>query len=87
MQTLKFIGRGSAFNIKEGNTAAYYKSNDYMLLIDCGSNIFERILNNNLLDDIKEIYIFVGLTSEIMKQQCRSLNKMKTAKTTYIQMK
>lgn len=59
MQTLKFIGRGSAFNVKEGNTAAYYKNNNYLLLIDCGSNIFERILKNNLLDDIKEIYILI----------------------------
>ena len=23
---LKFLGRGSAFNVKEGNTSAYYKS-------------------------------------------------------------
>lgn len=59
MQTLKFIGRGSAFNTIEGNNAAYIKDNDKMLLIDCGENIFERIINLKLLDNIKEINILI----------------------------
>lgn len=56
---LKFLGRGSAFNIKEGNTSAYIKQDKELLLIDCGENIFERIINKNLLDDIKNINILI----------------------------
>ena len=61
MQTLKFLGRGSAFNTKEGNTAAYIKQDSHLLLIDCGENIFERMVNNNLLDGIEKVDVFVVL--------------------------
>ncbi|MBV4441129.1 MBL fold metallo-hydrolase [Clostridium tyrobutyricum] len=56
---LKFLGRGSAFNIREGNNSAYIKANNNLLLIDCGENIFERILNNNLLDNVKEVHVLI----------------------------
>lgn len=59
MQTLKFIGRGSAFNAKEGNTAAYYKSNGHMLLIDCGETVFTKIIELNLLENVKEIDVLI----------------------------
>ena len=45
---LKFLGRGSAFNVKEGNTAAYYKEGDKMLLIDCGETVFSTIVKHML---------------------------------------
>lgn len=56
---LKFIGSGSAFNTKLGNTSAYYKKGNQMLLIDCGSNIFQRIKENNLLEGIDEVYTLI----------------------------
>ena len=56
---LKFIGRGSAFNVKEGNNSAYLKINDELLLIDCGEGIFERIIKNNLLKDIRKINVVI----------------------------
>nr|DAX85628.1 MAG TPA: RNaseZ [Caudoviricetes sp.] len=59
MQTLKFLGRGSAFNTKEGNTAAYIKQDSHLLLIDCGENIFERMVNNNLLDGIEKVDVLI----------------------------
>jgi len=59
---LKFIGSGSAFNTKLGNTSAYYKKGNKMLLIDCGSNIFQRIKENNLLDDIEHIHVLITHT-------------------------
>lgn len=59
MQTLKFIGRGSAFNTKEGNTSAYYKNNGNMLLIDCGESIFNKIIENKILDDVKDISVLI----------------------------
>ena len=56
---LKFLGRGSAFNTKEGNTSAYFIEDSTFFLIDCGENIFSRIEQKNLLDGIKEVYIFI----------------------------
>lgn len=56
---LKFLGRGSAFNIKEGNTSAYIKQNDMLLLIDCGESIFQRIIEKRLLEDVKEVNILI----------------------------
>lgn len=59
---LNFIGNGSAFNVNRGNNSAYYIEGDKMLLIDCGSNIFERILKANLLQGINEIHVLVTHT-------------------------
>ncbi len=59
---LKFIGSGSAFNTKLGNNSAYYKEGNQMLLIDCGSNIFQRIKENNLLEGIEHIHVLVTHT-------------------------
>ena len=58
-RSLKFIGRGSAFNTDELNTSAYIKYNRTILLIDCGENIFSNIKKNGLLDDIDNIYILI----------------------------
>lgn len=57
---LKFLGRGSAFNIKEGNTSAYYKNEDSMFLIDCGENIFTKIMEQKLLEGVK--YLEIAIT-------------------------
>lgn len=59
---LKFIGIGSAFNTKLGNTSAYIKENSCLLLIDCGELTFDRILNMNLLDNVNEVHISVTHT-------------------------
>lgn len=59
---LKFIGSGSAFNTKLGNTSAYYKEDDQLLLIDCGSNIFQRIKESNLLKGVKDIHVLITHT-------------------------
>ena len=56
---LKFLGRGSAFNIKEGNTSAYYKEGTDMLLIDCGSTVFSKIIEKNVLDGVHDLYIAI----------------------------
>ena len=59
MKELKFLGRGSAFNIKEGNTSAYLKENETLLLIDCGETVFKEILDRNLLDGVKDVHILI----------------------------
>lgn len=59
MQTLKFLGRGSAFNTKEGNTSAYIKEGSHLLLIDCGENIFDRIMSKKLLDGVDKVDVLI----------------------------
>lgn len=59
---LKFIGSGSAFNTKLGNNSAYYKEGNQMLLIDCGSDIFQRIKESDLLKDVEQIHVLVTHT-------------------------
>lgn len=59
MDKLHFLGRGSAFNTKEGNTSAYYIKNNHLLLIDCGETVFDKILQINLLKDITEVDILI----------------------------
>lgn len=60
-QMLNFIGRGSAFNYKEGNTSAFYKDDHgrYMLLIDCGELVPSRIAELGLLDGVEVLDIFI----------------------------
>ena len=49
---LKFIGTGSAFNQDLGNTSAYIKDGETLLLIDCGETVFQRI------KEIRRKYLF-----------------------------
>lgn len=61
---LKFLGRGSAFNVKEGNTSAYliveHESNKILFLFDCGESVFKEIITRNILQDINIINIFIS---------------------------
>lgn len=59
---LNFIGIGSAFNTKLGNTSAFIRENDSMLLIDCGGTVFHRLMELKLLNDLKQLYIVITHT-------------------------
>lgn len=59
---LKFIGCGSAFNTNLGNNSAYIKNGNKLLLIDCGSSTFSKIMEMNLLDGIDHIYVLITHT-------------------------
>lgn len=59
---LKFIGIGSAFNTDLGNTSAYIKKENRMLLIDCGGTVFHEIQKQKLLEDVNHIYIIITHT-------------------------
>lgn len=59
---LKFIGTGSASNSEMGNTSAYILENGTLLLIDCGSTVFSRIKEINLLDEVKKVYVIITHT-------------------------
>jgi ribonuclease BN (tRNA processing enzyme) len=59
---LDFIGIGSAFNTELGNTSAFAKNNNSVLLIDCGGTVFHRLQELNLFDGLKKIYIIITHT-------------------------
>lgn len=59
---LKFLGRGAAFNPKEGNNSAYFIDNNQLFLIDCGESIFERLIENNIFDNIESINLMITHT-------------------------
>lgn len=59
---LLFLGRGAAFNPKEGNTSAYFIENNQLFLIDCGESIFERIINKKILNNIETINVILTHT-------------------------
>ncbi len=56
---LSFIGIGNAFNYKAGNCSAFYKKNKKMILLDCGEDVFDRIIANNLLENVDELDILI----------------------------
>ena len=59
---LNFLGRGAAFNTKEGNNSAYFIDNNQLFLIDCGESVFERIRESGILDKIEKINIMITHT-------------------------
>lgn len=59
---LNFIGRGSAFNTKEGNNSAFIKDGSKIILFDCGSDTFSTIQELNLLEGIDEIHAVISHT-------------------------
>lgn len=59
---LKFLGRGSAFNPKEGNTSAYFLENNQLFLIDCGESVFEKLIELDLLNNIESINLMITHT-------------------------
>lgn len=64
---LNFIGRGSAFNPNMGgNTSAFFLTdNDTTFnLIDCGASVFFRILDLELLENIKKVNVFITHTHD-----------------------
>jgi ribonuclease BN (tRNA processing enzyme) len=58
---LNFLGRGGAFFVGEGNTAAYFIEDKNFFLIDCGESVFAKIKSMNLLagNGIENVYCFI----------------------------
>lgn len=59
---LKFLGIGSAFNTKLGNTSAYIKIGDHLLLIDCGGTVFHRLRELQVLEGVKHLAVAITHT-------------------------
>lgn len=70
---LNFIGRGAAFNLKEGNTNAYFIENEKLFLIDCGETMFETLIKNDILPHMKEVYVLISHTHS---DHCGSLGSL-----------
>lgn len=59
---LKFIGRGAAFNTKEGITNAYLVEGEKLLCLDFGTHMFQELTDRGVLKAEKEIYVLVTHT-------------------------
>lgn len=56
----RFLGVGSAFNPSQGNTSCYFKIEDKLILVDCGSDVFPKI--KKIIDknkDITKLYVMI----------------------------
>ena len=61
-EILNFIGIGSAFNTKLGNTSAFICKQDSMILIDCGGTVFHRLTELKLLEGLEQLNIIITHT-------------------------
>ncbi|NPV91221.1 MAG: ribonuclease Z [Firmicutes bacterium] len=59
---IKFIGVGSAFNTRFGNTSGFIQGRESLLLIDCGSSVFHRLMEADLLDGLKDLRVIITHT-------------------------
>ena len=57
---LNFLGVGSGFCTKYGNTSAYMIKDEKLILLDCGEVVFSELQKNNILNEqLKDIHIFI----------------------------
>lgn len=73
MFSLRFLGRGAAFNVTEGNTAACVKNGGELLLLDCGETVFYQLMKQHLLDGVKRLTVAV---SHLHSDHCGSLGSL-----------
>lgn len=59
---LKFTGRGAMLQPKEGNTAAYFESDNAFFLMDCGEDVAAKLIREKKLTKEKEYYLFLTHT-------------------------
>ena len=59
---LIFLGRGAAFNPKEGNTSAYFIEGRELFLIDCGESVFSKLMELDLLNEIDRVNLLITHT-------------------------
>lgn len=56
---LKFLGTGSEFNTKLKNNSAFIKDENSLILIDCGSTVFSKIKEIDLLKEVNNVYVLI----------------------------
>lgn len=57
-----FSGVGNAFNTELGNTSAYLRKNNDLILIDCGSSVFKTMKEHKTLNDLERVIIIITHT-------------------------
>ena len=70
---LCFLGRGAGFYTREGNTSAFFKSGEEMLLIDCGETVFGQLTEEHLLDGVRKLRIII---THLHSDHCGSLGTL-----------
>ncbi|MBQ9263843.1 MAG: MBL fold metallo-hydrolase [Clostridia bacterium] len=70
---LHFLGRGAAFFPTEGNTAAYIREGERLLLLDCGETVFARLICAGALEGVQEVFVAV---SHLHGDHCASLGTL-----------
>lgn len=73
MTSFHFLGRGAAFNVLEGNTAAYVRDGANLLLIDCGETVFQQLIARQILTGVKQVWVVV---SHLHSDHCGSLGSL-----------
>lgn len=56
---LTFLGSGGAFNTNLGNTSAYFELGKELFLIDCGEDVFSKLINKGVLNKKSRVNIFI----------------------------
>ncbi len=62
MEKLKFLGIGGALNLDLGGNSAFLKRDNKLLVIDVCECATEKLVKNNILDGINEVYIVITHT-------------------------
>lgn len=70
---LHFLGRGAAFNTREGNTAACVRADGQLLLLDCGETVFARLREGGLLEGVTRV---LAAVSHLHADHCGSLGTL-----------
>lgn len=57
---LRFLGVGSAFCPPLQNTSFYLRTENEMYLFDCGSTVFSRLMDAQMLQKIRRLTVFIS---------------------------
>ncbi len=56
---LKFLGSGGAFNTDRGNNCAYFKLGTELFILDCGEDVFKKLIKYNLFHKVSRVNFFI----------------------------
>ncbi len=56
---LNFLGRGASFYPQAGNNAAYFIDCDELFLIDCGEDVFGKLMSHDMFKGVKKVNLLV----------------------------
>lgn len=70
---LHFLGRGAAFYTAAGNTAAFLREENRLLLLDCGESAFAELLRCGALSGVSSVTVAL---SHLHSDHCGSLGSL-----------